>query len=538
MRKKLILASLTILVAAIAVLSSLSIYMLQRKGEEDVALYRQELLNEIKKGLAANVEIAYQSVAAGQAAGKNPDEILNDVKSIRYDGGVGYFWINDTTKPVPRMIMHPVLPKLNGQIMDDPKFNVAFGRKENLFTAFVRVCEKDGSGFVDYIWPKPSKEGQMEDKPKLSYVKLFAPLNWIIGTGIYIDDVDAMVETFHQQNTSALKSQVIKILIASLAMILVAWLLVQQVFGKTTSTLERLIEISHDLAEGEGDLTKRIQISGQDDVAQLSQNINTFMTKIDKLIKAVKTGALAVAHSTDGIAGGAQQLAQSTQQQAAAVEQVAATIDEMTSSIKNNASNASLGRDKTHSTEEAVNTNAAISNELSAAMTEISASSRRISDIITTVNEVAFQTNLLALNAAVEAARAGEQGKGFAVVAGEVRALAQRSSLAAKEIRNLIEDTVQKIASGDEMVKRSAEALHEIVELIKELSSTMDEIAVSSSQQASGVDELSRAIALIDNSTQHNATTVEELSSTASTIRQEAVDFEGLVRQFKVSEHL
>ena len=182
------------------------------------------------------------------------------------------------------------------------------------------------------------------------------------------------------------------------------------------------------------------------------------------------------------------------------------------------------------------NTSGESAQELVKAMSEISSASKKIGDIIVTVNEVAFQTNLLALNAAVEAARAGEHGKGFAVVAEEVRALAQKSADAAKQIKSLIEDTVNKISAGDIMVKKSGESLEQIIKHIQDLSQVMEEIAAASSEQASGVDELNRAITQIDTTTQQNASTVEELASTSDNLSNEAQELASTVSQFKVSQ--
>jgi methyl-accepting chemotaxis protein len=174
--------------------------------------------------------------------------------------------------------------------------------------------------------------------------------------------------------------------------------------------------------------------------------------------------------------------------------------------------------------------------ELVRGMSEISEASKKIGDIIITVNEVAFQTNLLALNAAVEAARAGEHGKGFAVVAEEVRALAQRSADASRQIRTLIEDTVGKISAGDTMVKKSEESLDQIIRHIQDLSSVMEEVAAASSEQASGVDELNRAVSQIDTTTQQNSSTVEELASTADSLSNEAKELSDTVARFKVAD--
>ena len=230
-----------------------------------------------------------------------------------------------------------------------------------------------------------------------------------------------------------------------------------------------------------------------------------------------------------------QGLSQATQEQASSIEEVAATIEEMTSSIKQNASNASQGREKAQTMVNMANASGEASKDLERGMGEISAASKKIGDIIVTVNEVAFQTNLLALNAAVEAARAGEHGKGFAVVAEEVRALAQRSAEAARQIKNLIEDTVDKISAGDTMVKRSGKSLEEIISHIEDLSLTMEEIAAASSEQAGGVDELNRAVSQIDSTTQQNASTVEELASTSDNLSNESKDLAETVERIKVS---
>jgi len=206
----------------------------------------------------------------------------------------------------------------------------------------------------------------------------------------------------------------------------------------------------------------------------------------------------------------------------------------MASSIKHNAQNASEGRQKAGDMVRMAHMSGEAALELVKAMGEISSASKKIGDIITTVNEVAFQTNLLALNAAVEAARAGEHGKGFAVVAEEVRALAQRSADASRQIKTLIEDTVDKIGAGDAMVRKTGESLDQIIKQIQELSQVMEEIAAASNEQAGGIDELNRAIVQIDGSTQQNASTVEELASTSDNLNNEARELADTVARFTV----
>ncbi|HRC97266.1 MAG TPA: methyl-accepting chemotaxis protein [Deltaproteobacteria bacterium] len=307
-------------------------------------------------------------------------------------------------------------------------------------------------------------------------------------------------------------------------------------FRSIIAPIRNTVNKLKDISEGEGDLSSRLLIQSSDETGLLAEQFNIFVDKLETMIKALRNVALQVNNATHEVAAGSQELSQATQEQAAAVEEVAATIEEMTSSIKQNASNAAEGRERVKSMVNMAQSTGEASRELVYRMNEISEASKKIGNIITTVNEVAFQTNLLALNAAVEAARAGEHGKGFAVVAQEVRALAQRSADAARQIKTLIEDTVDKIGAGDEMVKKSRESLDEIIDYIKGLSQSMEEIASVSEEQASGIDELNRAISQIDTTTQKNASTVEELASTSDSLSMESRELAGYVGRFKVSD--
>ena len=197
-------------------------------------------------------------------------------------------------------------------------------------------------------------------------------------------------------------------------------------------------------------------------------------------------------------------------------------MEEMTSSVRQTADNASHVDQLAHKTREQAEQGGQVVDEANTAMQAIDASSHRIADIVGLIDEIAFQTNLLALNAAVEAARAGEQGRGFAVVAAEVRNLAQRSAGAAKEIKGLIKDSVEKVGNGSKLVTRSGETLAGIIESIKAVTESITEIATASQEQASGIDEVSRAISAMDNSTQQNASLVEETSQASHSMREQA----------------
>ncbi|MCE5275298.1 MAG: methyl-accepting chemotaxis protein, partial [Deltaproteobacteria bacterium] len=360
---------------------------------------------------------------------------------------------------------------------------------------------------------------------KVSYLAYIKSLNWIIWGSVPASEILSDVTT--------LKIEMYVFL--AVASVIIAFL-GAFISGRIARRAKEISNQMKEIAQGEANLSKRLPVLTTDEVGEIASWFNKFVENLEDVIGKVKNAAVQVDISTHEVASGAQGLSRATQEQASAIEEVAATIEEMTSSIKHNAENASDGRLKAADMVRMANTSGESAQELIRGMGEISDASKKIGDIIVTVNEVAFQTNLLALNAAVEAARAGEHGKGFAVVAEEVRALAQRSADAARQIKTLIEDTVTKITSGDIMVKKSGESLQQIIKHIQDLSQTMEEIAAASSEQASGVDELNRAIAQIDTTTQQNASTVEELANTSDNLSNEAKELTMTVARFKVSQ--
>jgi methyl-accepting chemotaxis protein len=236
------------------------------------------------------------------------------------------------------------------------------------------------------------------------------------------------------------------------------------------------------------------------------------------------------------VSTGSQELSEATQEQSASVEQVSASIEEMNATVHNNAELINEGRDTSNAITKLIDQSKSVFSELMKAIQGVSQDSRKIGDIVVTVNEVAFHTNLLALNASVEAARAGEHGKGFAVVAGEVRSLAQRSAEAAREIKNLIEGTVSRIKNGDEMMQKTSASLEELMSRMEFFFRMMEVISTSSAEQTQNIGELNRAITQIDSSTQHNASTVQQLTSTLDNLRTMATELAEDVVKFKVSQ--
>ena len=254
-----------------------------------------------------------------------------------------------------------------------------------------------------------------------------------------------------------------------------------------------------------GDLTVSLDVHTKDEVGQMATALNTALEKLRSTLREVAESAANSNASSRELAAAAEQITTGAQQQAASLEETSASLEQITATVRQSADNAKQASQlATGSRESAEQGQEVVSNAI-AAMTEINTASAKISDIISTINEIAFQTNLLAVNAAVEAARAGEEGRGFAVVATEVRSLAQRSAEAAKEIKGLIQDSLEKVEKGSELVNRSGTTLQGIVSSVKRVTDIVGEIAAASSEQSTGVDQVNTAITQMDHVTQSNS---------------------------------
>ncbi|WP_428304695.1 methyl-accepting chemotaxis protein [Lacipirellula sp.] len=254
-----------------------------------------------------------------------------------------------------------------------------------------------------------------------------------------------------------------------------------------------------------------------------------------KAIMEVDDISNSVSSASQQLAAASEQLSSGAQQSASSLEETASSLEEITATVRQNADNADQANQLANSSRETAEKGGAVVAQAVDAMGEINRSSRKIADIITTIDEIAFQTNLLALNAAVEAARAGEQGRGFAVVAGEVRNLAQRSATAAREIKGLIEDSVQKVETGSELVNKSGETLGAIVTSVKRVTDIVAEIAAASREQTVGIEQINKAVAQMDQVTQSNASQTEEMSGTAVALSGQAEQLQSVVAQFNLN---
>jgi methyl-accepting chemotaxis protein len=286
-----------------------------------------------------------------------------------------------------------------------------------------------------------------------------------------------------------------------------------------------------------GDLTQRWDVKSKDELGNMLADMNGMADALTAVVTDVRNGSNEIGVASNEIAKGNLDLSQRTEEQASSLEETASSMEEMTSTVKQNADNTRQANQLAMSTREQAEKGGEVLSNAVDAMAAITNSSKKIADIIGVIDEIAFQTNLLALNAAVEAARAGEQGRGFAVVASEVRTLAGRSADAAKEIKGLITDSVEKVDLGSELVDASGKTLEEIVTGVKKVTDIISEIAASSQEQANGIEQVNSAVMQMDEMTQQNAALVEEAAAASSEMTSKVKLLSGLSLQFKLEDN-
>ncbi len=380
-------------------------------------------------------------------------------KNMRYKEKE-YFWINDLT---PKMVMHPYKPEMDGKDISghaDPN-------GKHLFVEMAKVCKADGEGYVDYMWPKPGVD-QTKPMPKISFVKLYKPWGWIIGTGIYVDDVEKELGQ-------------LRLIFGGIAFFLLALGMASNYwFARSTSR-----PIIHGVRELDFIAERVDQASGQ-------------------------------------VTAAGNRLADGASEQAAAIEETSSSLEQIAAMTRKNADNASEVDHLMKETRTTVGRASQSMAALSTSMTEISSASEDIQKIIKSIDEIAFQTNLLALNAAVEAARAGEAGAGFAVVADEVRNLAMRAADAAKNTATLIESTVKRICTGSDLVRKTTNEFSDVTNNINSIGGLVEEIAAASGEQAEGISHLNKAVAQMDKVVQQNSASAHETANSAEQMSAQA----------------
>lgn len=469
---------------------------------------------------------------------------IAQIKSIRYEGKE-YFWINDDTLPIPKMIMHPTVPALDGKVLDADKFNCAktmqYGidgetiktdGKKNLFQAFNEVVNKSAVGYVSYDWPKPLQGGgaTKELYPKLSFVKKFEPWRWVIGSGVYIDDVDA-----------AFRKWLIKDIIITSVLILIISAAFFVVSSGIIKPLNTVVEQTERIANG--DITGLVDYAGSDELGRLSQSINHMSKRLREMIGDIAGGSNDLVKSADSLRARAGDAAKDSALQVEQANSVATAAEEMSQTITDIAKNAAVAADTSEGAmkiayegkdiaDGAVNTvNSVYTStvELATMVEKLNNRASEIGDIVTVIKDIADQTNLLALNAAIEAARAGEQRRGFAVVADEVRKLAERTIKATVEISekigaiqsestqtaNSMTEASTEVTKATEYIRKVGESLNHIVEAVQRVKDQIVQIATAVDEQSAASEEVAKNI-------EKTTTISKDMEKVASDVMNEA----------------
>ena len=430
---------------------------------------------------------------------------------LRYEGSE-YFWINDMH---PRVVMHPVRPELDGQDVS----NVKDPNGLALFKAFVEKVRQDREGFVSYYWPKPGSERPVE---KLSYVKGFEPWGWLVGSGIYVDDLRAELMDYI--------GRLVVIVGVALAFTV---LLTRSISRSIVKGLNKAMRVARAIAQG--DISQEVRVrGGHDEVGQLMRSMADMTVNLRRMVGMVQESAHSMETAASEIAAGNSDLSSRTEQTASNLEQTAAAMAEIHQTVSDNAQAADKAGVIAAAASRTAHDGSHVVGDVVQTMDQITAASRRIADITGVIDGIAFQTNILALNAAVEAARAGEQGRGFAVVAGEVRTLATRAAEAAKEIKQLIGESVDRVTSGGQQVTRAGQTMRELVDEVHQLSDLVDTMRRANQEQATGVAEVNLAVANLDQMTQQNSAMVEESAAAAAALREQAQQLLESVKVFRL----
>ncbi|MEJ8796155.1 methyl-accepting chemotaxis protein [Trinickia caryophylli] len=483
--------------------------------------YRESMLQDRREQLKAIVQqgesVIKHYYALSQQHAMSEDEArkkaLEALSIMRY-GHDGYFSVNDS-KSV--MLMHPIKPQLVGKDMSS--FTDPAGT--HLFLDIVKAGSQEGGGFASYLWSKPGSE---EPVQKTSYSLRFAPWDYFIVTGMYMDDVNAAFRDAILRWT--LITGVLGLL-STAAMVLV----LRSVRRGLGGDLEKAISAAHRIAEG--DLTTRMAVS-RDDQGSLLHALARMQEGLTQAVSRVRAGAENINVGASEIAAGNIDLSQRTEQQAAALVQTASSMDEMTSNVKHNAESATQAARLAEQAADVATRGSSVVDDVVKTMNEITSSSQKIGDIIGVIDGIAFQTNILALNAAVEAARAGEQGRGFAVVASEVRSLAQRSATAAKEIKALIEASTHTVEQGAALVTNAGSTMSEIVQSVRRVNEILGEISHASHEQSAGIEQVNRAVGEMDKVTQQNAALVEQAAAAAQSLKDQATALREAISGFNL----
>ena len=483
---------------------------------------RRHAVRDIVQMATSAIEPIYEQAGANDEAAKQ--RVAELVRSMRFEDN-NYIFIYDYDG---NNIVTAPAPEREGTNMIDAQTPDG----TYLIREIIKVAQS-GGGFYSYMWDYP---GTDRIEPKHSFVDRLEKWDWLIGAGVYVTDADDAIAELEAAAAADLRQGIIFASLLGLGLFIVIALIAYGLVRRTLGPIKRTTAAMHDIAQGRGDLTRRLAVESGDEIGELSVQFNAFVARMQNTLRDVRSSTLSVHQAAGEISQSSDELATRTEQAAANLQQTSASMEEITSTVNHSADNAQQANTLVQSTADVAREGETSMGQVESTMRDINDSASRISDIISMIDSIAFQTNILALNASVEAARAGEHGRGFAVVAQEVRVLASRSSDASKEIRALIDASVQHTNSGAKLVRSAGDTMREIVSSVAKVTDVIGEITAGAKEQSSGIGQINTAVAEMDTMTQQNAAMVQESTTAAANMRRHAEHLNQLINSFVLGD--
>lgn len=528
---------------------SVSYYVEKEALDDEVVTFKTKLVGERKQQIKEATEIA-AGIVQYQISLKDQGNVNQALRDIRF-GSAGYFFIYDSKG---KNIFHALLPALEGQ----DKIDMTDPRGTKIIVGLLNAAQR-GDGHFSYYYQKPNTNEQIE---KLSYVTMVPGTDWMLGTGAYIDDIEAVVEDYRITVTEQMVDKSYGLLLIALLLTGFTAFIIMIAAHRMVVPIQKMAENLNDIAKGEGDLTKRLLVKGEDEIAQLGQSFNLFVDKLQTIIGDVASATTKVKEAANAIHDQTKVMSSQLISHNNETDQVVTAITEMSSTASEVAQNTTQVAEATQAaTGDVANAQRCVDasleeiaglmeqiNHAAGSIQSLSEQSQKINSVLSVIGGIAEQTNLLALNAAIEAARAGEQGRGFAVVADEVRNLASRTQASTLEINEMLsalhklvaqavktmEDSQQSCVRSVASSRAISESLGSVTSAVTAINDMSTQIATAATEQSSVTEEINRnvyAIQEIVNELLHSSQDAARISQTVS---QEGTNLGKLVGQFKI----